>query len=147
MQCFIPTWTILRKGDVPWPSWVDKYFIFYIYLFIYFVGYSYRKRRLVLQICYQILCRLNLMIVVPKTLMIKMDKVRLLKKTSLMIKIMRFFYIKREYDTSLKATLEPRRLILRGSLEIHVYDFVILMGLLLCTSQGSIDLSPEGWKD
>ena len=62
------------------------------------------------------------MIVVPKTLTIKMDKVRLLKKTSLMIKIMRFFYIKREYDTSSKTAQELRRLILKGSLEIHVGD-------------------------
>ena len=71
------------------------------------------------------------MIVAPKTLMIKMDKVRLLKLTSLMIKIMRCFYIKREYDTSPKAMLELRRLILRGSLEIYVGDCMILMGLLL----------------
>ena len=77
------------------------------------------------------MCRLNLIIVVPKTLMIKIDKVRLLKKTSLMIKIMRFFYIKMEYDTSLKAMQELRRLILRGSLEIHVGDCMMFMGLLL----------------
>ena len=62
------------------------------------------------------------MIVSPKTLMIKMDKVRFLKQTSLMIEIMRFFFIKREYDTSSKATQELRRLILRGTLEIHVGD-------------------------
>ena len=62
------------------------------------------------------------MIVVSKTLMVKMDKLRLLKKIYLMIKIMRFFYIKREYDASSKAMLELRRLILRGSLEIHVGD-------------------------
>ena len=43
------------------------------------------------------------MIVTPKTLMIKMDKVRLLKQTSLMIEMTRFFYIKREYDTSSKG--------------------------------------------
>ena len=43
------------------------------------------------------------MIVVPMTLMIKMDKVWLLMQVSLMIEIMRFFYIKREYDTSSKA--------------------------------------------
>ena len=72
------------------------------------------------------------MIVVSKTLMIKMDKLRLLKKTYLMIKIMRFFYIKREYDSSSKAMLELRRSILRGSLEIHVGNY--LMGLPLCTS-------------
>ena len=71
------------------------------------------------------------MIVVPKTLMIKMDKVRLLKKTSLMIKIMRFFYIKRENDTSSKAIQELRRLILRGSLKIHVGDCMMFMDLLL----------------
>ena len=74
------------------------------------------------------------MIVAPKTLMIKMDKVRLLKQISLMIEIMRFFYIKREYATFLKAMQELRRLILRGGLEIHVCDYMILMGLLLCTS-------------
>ena len=77
---------------------------------------------MVLYICYQILYRLNLMIVAPKTLMIKMDKVRLLKQTSLMIEIMRFFYIEREYDTYSKATQELKRLILRGSPEIHVGD-------------------------
>ena len=59
------------------------------------------------------------MMVAPKKLM---DRMRLLKQTSLMIEIMRFFYIKREYDTSSKAMLELRRLILRGSLEIHVGD-------------------------
>ena len=62
------------------------------------------------------------MMVAPKTLMIKMDKMRL---SSLMIEIMTFFYIKREYDTSLKATQELRRLILRGSLEIHVGDYMM----------------------
>ena len=86
------------------------------------------KRKLVLYTCYQILCKLNLMIATPKTLMIKMDKMRL---SSLMIKIMRVFYIKREYDTSSKITQELRRLILRGSLEIHVGDCMMLMGLLL----------------
>ena len=74
------------------------------------------------------------MIVVPMTLMIKMDKVWLLMQVSLMIEIMRFFYIKREYDTSSKAMLELRRLILRGSLEIHVGDCMMLMGLLLYIS-------------
>jgi hypothetical protein len=74
------------------------------------------------------------MIIVPKTLMIKMDKGSLLMQASLMIEVMKFFYIKREYDTSLKAMLELRRLILRGSLEIHVVDYMTLMGLLLCIS-------------
>lgn len=86
------------------------------------------------------------MIVAPKTPMIKMDKMRLLKKTSLMIKIMRFFYIKREYDASSKATQELRRLILKGSLEIHVCDCIVLMGLLLSALRGSIDLSLENQK-
>ena len=54
------------------------------------------------------------MIVAPKTLMIKIDKARLFKKTSSMIEIMRSFYMKREYDTSSKKEL--RRLILRESL-------------------------------
>ena len=85
-------------------------------LFLYVWGYSYRKRRLVLYICYKILCRLNLMMVALKTLMIKMDKVRLLKPTSLMIEIMRFFYIEGEYDTYSKVTQELITLILRGSL-------------------------------
>ena len=72
------------------------------------------------------MCRLNLIIVAPKTLMIKMDKMRL---SSLMIEIMRFFYIKREYDTSSKAMQELRRLILRGSLEevTRGHDFPGLM--------------------
>ena len=83
---------------------------------------------------YFILCRLNLMIVVLKNPMIKMDKERLLKKTFLMIKIMRSFYIKREYDTSSKAMLELRRLILRGSLEIDVGDCMMLISLLLYIS-------------
>jgi hypothetical protein len=74
------------------------------------------------------------MIIVPKTLMIKMDKGSLLMQASLMIEVMKSFYIKREYDTSLKAMLELRRLILRGSLEIHVVDYMTLMGLLLCIS-------------
>ena len=47
--------------------------------------------------------------------MIKIDKLRLLKQTSLIVEIMRFFYIKREYDTYSKATQELKRLILRGS--------------------------------
>ena len=68
------------------------------------------------------------MIVASKTLMIKMDKIRL---SSLMIEIMRFFYIQTEYYPSSKATQELRRLILRGSLEIHVGDYMMLMGLLL----------------
>ena len=74
------------------------------------------------------------MIVVPMTLMIKMDKVWLLMQVSLMTEIMRSFYMKREYDTSSKAMLELRRLILRGSLEIHVGDCMMLMGLLLYIS-------------
>ena len=135
--------------------------IFYIYLFIYSIhtvrvicfdlflyvwGYSYRKRRLVLKICYLILCRLNLMIIVPKTLMIKMDKGSLLMQASLMIEVMKSFYIKREYDTSLKAMLELRRLILRGSLEIHVVDYMTLMGLLLCISWGSDEFDKNPWE-
>ena len=62
------------------------------------------------------------MIVAPKNLMIKMDKMRLLEKISLMIKITRSSYIKRENETYSKETQELRRLILRGSLEIHVCD-------------------------
>ena len=71
------------------------------------------------------------MMVAPKKLM---DRMRLLKQTSLMIEIMRFFYIKREYETSSKAIEELRRLILRGSLEIHVCGCMILMDLLLSAS-------------
>ena len=59
------------------------------------------------------------------------DQVWLLMQVSLMIEIMRFFCIKRECDTSSKAMLELRRLILRGSLEVHVGDCMMLMGLLL----------------
>ena len=69
--------------------------------------------------------------------MIKMNEVKLFKQTSLMIEIMRSFYIKREYDTTSKATQEPRRLILRGSLEIHVGDYMMLMGPLLLILGGS----------
>ena len=59
------------------------------------------------------------MIVVPITLMIKMDKVWLLMQVSLMIEVMRFFYIEREYDTYSKDLI---RLTLKGSPEIHVGD-------------------------
>ena len=59
------------------------------------------------------------------------DQVWLLMQVSFMIEIVRFFYIKSECDTSSKAMLELRRLILRGSLEIHVGDYMMLMGLLL----------------
>ena len=67
-------------------------------------------------------------------------------QVSLMIEIMRSFYIKREYDTSPKAMLELRRLILRGSLEIHVGDYMMLMGLLLCISWGSDEFDKHPWE-
>ena len=108
-------------------------------LFLYVWGCSYRKRKLLRYTCYQILGRLNLMIVTPKTLMIKMDKIRL---SSLIIDIMWFFYIKREYDTSSKAIQNLRRFIFRRSLEIHGCDFMMLMGLPLCTSKSLIQVAP-----
>ena len=115
-------------------------------LFLYVWGSSYRKRSLVIQICYQILCRLNLMIIVPKTLMIKMDKVWLLMQVSLMIEIMRFFYIKREYDTSSKATQELRRLILRGNLEIHVCDCMIWWAYSCVNHEEVMTYHQKIWK-
>ena len=67
-------------------------------------------------------------------------------QVSLMIEIMRFFCIKRECDTSSKAMLELRRLILRGSLEIHVGDYMMLMGLLLRISWGSDEFEKHPWE-
>ena len=69
-----------------------------------------QEKKVGTSICYQILYILNLVIVVPKTLMIKMDKVWLLMQVSLMIEIMRFFYLKRSMTLILKATQELRYL-------------------------------------
>ena len=66
-------------------------------------------------------------------------------QVSLMIEIMRFFYIKREYDTSSKAMLELKRLILRESIKIHVGDCMMLMGLLLRISRGSDEFDKHPW--
>ena len=74
------------------------------------------------------------------------DQVWLLMQVSLMIEIMRFFCIKRECDTSSKAMLELRRLILRGSLEIHVGDCMMLMGLLLHISLGNDEFVKHPWE-
>ena len=74
------------------------------------------------------------------------DQVWLLMQVSLMIEIMRFFCIKRECDTSSKAMLELRRLILRGSLEVHVGDCMMLMGLLLRISWGSDEFDKHPWE-
>ena len=89
----------------------------------------------------------QLMIVAQKTLWSSWIKWDSWSKCPWWLRLWVSFYIKREHDTSSKATHELKRSILRGSLEIYVYDFVIYDGPTLCTSWGSIDLSPKGWKD